>query len=237
MSQSGKNAKKAPLWARLRHGLRRRLVAGLLVIVPLGITLLILQFLYEFTAGRLTPMVKDLFEPLPGFAVPVVSVAILFFSLYLVGFVATAVAGRQLIALAEALIQRIPLVKSVYGASKQIIETLSFQGRGADLKTAALVTFPHPGMRTVGFLTGKARLGGGRVYYKVFIPTTPNVTIGLFELVAPEDVFRCQLSVEDAVKMVVSGGILGPDRLKLTPSAQSIPEPAHAAEDEEENQE
>jgi len=158
MRKSGKNPKKPPLWARLRHGLRRRLVAGLLVIVPLGITALILQFLYEFTAGRLTPMVKDLFGPLPGFAVPVVSVAILFFGLYLVGFVATAVAGRQLIALAEALIQRIPLVKSVYGASKQIIETLSFQGRGGDLKTAALVTFPHPGMKAVGFITGKARL-------------------------------------------------------------------------------
>lgn len=216
-----RDRKQMSLWARLRLNTRDRLLSGMLVIVPLGITVYVLRFLYGFTAGRLTTMVQDVFGPLPFYAVPAVSVAILLFFLYLVGLVANVVVGRKLIALAEAVIRRIPLVKSVYGASKQVVEAFSFQNRDAEARTVALVAFPHTGMLTVALLTGKTRLGDGRVYYTAFIPTTPNVSVGLFELIAPEDVYRCSMPVEEAVKMVVSGGILGPQRLRLTRASQT----------------
>lgn len=232
-----KDRKKLPLWTRLRHDTRRRLISGLLIIVPLGITAFVLRLLYNFTAGRLTPFIKEWLGEIPEYAVPLTAVILLFALLYLVGLTAGVVVGRQFIALTEALIRRIPLVKSVYGASKQVVESLSLQDKSGDERVAALIEFPRPGMKTVGFVTGKAQLADGQTYYRVFIPTTPNVTVGLFELVAPNDLQFCALSVEEAVKMVVSGGILGPEILKVRSASRGVVDTPQPVDEEEEETE
>jgi len=226
--------KRESITTRIRSAVQRPLVSGLLVVVPLGITVFVLKFLYDFTAGRLAPLVKRFVEPTGSYAVPVFSVILMLLGVYLIGMITSAVVGRRLIAFAEAFIQRIPIVKSVYGASKQIVEALSFQKKGAEPRTVALIEFPYAGMKTMGFLTGKLRLGDGRVYYKVFVPTTPNITVGLFELVAQEDVYRCDIPMDEAVKMVVSGGIIGPERLKLRRATQDPPEAAPSSDEDEE---
>ncbi len=209
--------KKLSLWGQLKLTIRSRLLSGLLVIVPLGITVFVVRFIYELTVGRITPLTETMFSRVPWYALPLSSIILFFALLYVVGMVATAVVGRRIILLAEAIIDKIPLVATVYGATKQIVETLSFQEGGTNMKSAVLVHFPYKGMKSIGFLTGRLRARDGTDYYKVFIPTAPNISVGLFQLCAAEDVFHCSLSVEDAVKMIVSGGIISPERLRIAP--------------------
>jgi len=226
--------KTEPFWARVRHSIRRRFLSGLLVLIPAGVTLLVLRFLYNFTAGRLSPVVKQFMPNYPDYLVVPASIIILFILLYLVGLGASVFIGRKLIGVTEALIQRIPLVKTVYNASKQMMETLSFQNQGTDFKTAVFVNFPSPQLKALGFITGKILLADGKTYYKIFIPTTPNISIGLLELVSEQGVYRCNLVVEDAIKAIVSAGILCPPRLQLIPIAHAPAELGTASDDDDE---
>lgn len=214
--------KKLSLWGQVKQLIRGRMLSGFLVIVPLGVTVFVVRFIYDLTVGRITPLTGTMFKQLPWYALPLSSLVFFLAILYVVGMVATAVVGRRIILLAEAIIQRIPLVATIYGASKQIVESLSFQEGGQNMKSAVVINFPYKGMKAIGFLTGKIRARDGTEYCKVFIPTSPNITVGLFELCAPEDVYHCNLSVEDAVKMIVSGGIIAPERIRLAPVNEGI---------------
>jgi uncharacterized membrane protein len=219
----GKRSRKhKSVWQRFRMDTRKRFISGLLVVVPLGITALILNFLYDFTAGFLEPLVaKIIHYHLPSSAVAGLSIIVLLGIVYTVGLVATLMLGRKLIALGEAILQHIPLVKSVYGASKQVVEALSFQNTGNNYTSAVLVNFPSKQAYSVGFLTGVVRINGRETpMFRVFIPTTPNPTTGFLILVEGDEVFRAGISVEDAVKTIMSGGIVSPDTMEMTPLSQ-----------------
>lgn len=216
-----KRRKQISMWQRFRRDMRMRLVSGLLVIVPLGVTAFALGFLYDLTAGRLAPHIEQWCGPMPEYVVMGISVLAFLGGVYLVGLIATFLLGRQLIAFAETFIQRIPVVKTVYTASKQVVEGFSPQTGDAASREAILIDFPAPGMRAVGFLTGRVRLPDGREYVKVFVPTTPNVTVGLFQIVALHEAYHCNLTAEEAIKMILSAGIVAPSRLTLTPMSES----------------
>ncbi|NLV46592.1 MAG: DUF502 domain-containing protein [Candidatus Hydrogenedentes bacterium] len=224
--------KKTPLPGRLWILLRKPMVSGLLVVVPVGITVFVLKLLYDFTAGQLAPIVRTYVDPIPDHTSPIVAIFLLLVMVYFVGMITAAVVGRKLIALVERIIQSIPFVKSVYGASKQIVQALYFKNKPAEPKTPAIVEFPRPGMKSIGFVLGKVHFHDGRLFYRVFIPTTPNITVGLLQLMAPEDVYKCELSIDEAVKIVVSGGLLGPDEMTLTPASQAPLEPATVQDDD-----
>ncbi|HOH29944.1 MAG TPA: DUF502 domain-containing protein [Candidatus Hydrogenedentes bacterium] len=216
-------------WATLR----KPLISGLLVVVPAGITLFVMKFLYSFTAGRISPLIRSHIEPIPDYISPVVACLVLFLFVYGTGMVAGRVAGRKLIRLAEALITRIPLVKTIYIASKQVVRAVAIQKKGGEPKVPVVVDFPCRGMKAIGFAVGRVRIPGGRDYFRVFIPTTPNISVGLLQLVPVEDVYHCGLTLDEAVKTVVSVGILGPDRLVLTPAA--APACRASAEDDDDD--
>jgi len=204
--------------------LRKRLVSGFLMIVPLGITFFVIRFIYDLTVGKITPFTEHFLGHLPGIAVTLLSVALFLAALYVLGIVTTAVVGKRLMDLAEWGIDRIPLVKTIYGASKQMVETLAFHESGPTLKATALVEFPYPGIKALGFVVGSIHAEDGQAYYKIFVPTTPNITVGLLQMYKPEDLRVCDLSVEDAIKSIVSGGILAPSYLRVTPPAEdSLP--------------
>lgn len=202
--------RKRSLFDRTRRRIRAHLISGMAVIVPLGITAYVIQLCYRVTAGRLSPTVTPITQEWPSYLTAGFSILLMFVVLYAVGLVATVVIGRQVIALAEAILRRIPLVKSVYGASKQIAETLLFQDGGASFKSVALVEFPRPGTFTLAFVTGTITVNG-RKCHKIFVPTTPNPTSGYFEIMDAEHVQPSGLSVEEAAKIVMSGGIVAPD--------------------------
>ena len=201
------------LGARLRRNVRRRIIAGILVVVPLFVTGIAVEFLVGLTADVIRPLTRLTVGRLPPAAVWAVSATIVLVALYVVGAVATHVLGHKLIAAGEALLLRIPLVKTIYAATKKVVETLTLPNRSS-FKAVVSVDFPRPGMQVVGFVTGVGSGRDGRRTCRVFVPTTPNPTSGFLFIVPEDEVTELDMSVEEAVKMVVSGGILSPDALR-----------------------
>jgi len=222
--------KKGPL-DRFQLHLRSRMLSGLLVIVPAGITLFILKFLYNITAGLLARPIKLLLEHLNGYLVAAISVGLFFVLLYAVGTVAAAVVGKRLIRTAERVIDRIPLVKTVYAASKQVVDAVGMQNNTKSYQSVVMVDFPRPGLKAMAFNTGTVLLRGcPEVYYKVFIPTTPNPTSGYLEFVPASQVSALDISVEDALKVIMSGGIVSSPEIEMRPATE-VAAPAHMIAD------
>jgi len=212
---------KPSYWSRNKAIIRNRLLSGLLLLVPLACTVVVVRFIFGLTVGRVTPYTRVFLAHMPHWALLGLSLVIFIAGLWAIGTVATAVVGQRLIALGEFVIERIPMVRAIYGASKQIVETLALQsdGPGAGLEAPVLVEFPYPGVRALGFLVGRIRRNDGTEMCKIFLPTAPNISVGLFLMYKTEDVFLCGLTVDEAIRMVVSLGILSPDRMTLSPVA------------------
>jgi len=132
--------------------------------------------------------------------------------------------GRRLIHLGEKVMLKLPIVRSVYSASKQVMDTFSNSTKAAFTATV-LVSFPHPGARALGFVTGTILDPDGRKLYRIFVATTPNPTSGFLILLPEEEVTFTDISVEDGIKMIVSGGMLAPKQYQkrsgpLPPAAE-----------------
>jgi uncharacterized membrane protein len=193
----------------LFHHLRGRFIAGLFVVVPFGITVFILKFLFNFADGILGSWLDGLLTAvtgreshLPGLGMVTGAVII-----YLTGVLATNVLGKRLLHWGDLLLSRIPLVKSIYTSSKQL--TKVFQEGKSSYRRAVLVEWPRPGVRAIGFVTAEV-VQGGENYLVVYLPTMPNPTSGFALYFREEEVMDSGMSVEDAVKFVVSGGVVVP---------------------------
>ncbi len=159
----------------------------------------------------LTPAVlAENMPPYVDWIVPVVAVMLTLFLLYVLGFLTANVFGRRLLYLMESLFEHMPLVKTIYTSTKRIILTLG----GSDamrFKKVVLVEFPRPGMKCIGFLTSvMTDIDTGRKMATVFISTTPNPTTGYMQIVPLDEVSETGWTVEEAVKLLMSGGILSP---------------------------
>ena len=222
-----------PLWTRVRKNLRSRLVSGTVVLVPVFITIAVLRWVFLWLAGFLSPVVKRLVvqeelaawmgqgaaEQLTRYAwiiVPIVALLLLVVLIYVVGILVRLVVGRKIIGIGESLLLRLPLVRPIYSAAKQVVEAVSLPDRSA-FKAVVLAHFPSPRMWAIGFLTGIITDQNGKILCKVFIPTTPNPTTGFYELAEPEDLLLTDITVDSAFRMVISGGIIAPERYNATP--------------------
>jgi uncharacterized membrane protein len=195
---------------KIQRHIRTRLISGLFVLVPLGITILIVRLLFGLVASVLNPLVALFLGPKFAGIAPVISVCTFVLLVYFVGVVTTRLMGQRMVGFGEKIIGRIPLVKSIYSASKQVIDLLSASNRQA-FKSVVLIEFPRAGLRSIGFVTGVIQDPNGQPLYKVFVPHAPNPTTGYLELVPLEQLEETDLTVEEAIKMVVSGGMLSPD--------------------------
>lgn len=194
---------------------RRYLIAGLLVWVPLIVTGLIIKFLVDlldFTILLLPPSWRP--EAILGFSVPGTGVMVAIVIVFLTGIVAANIVGRKLFDLGEAIVDRIPLVRSIYSAVKQVMHSL-FSNGGQSFRRVVMVQYPRKGLWTLGFQTG---VGVGEVQHRtdhevvtVFVPTTPNPTSGFVILVPRTDAIELDMSVEDGLKFVMSLGVVAPD--------------------------
>jgi uncharacterized membrane protein len=201
--------------------LRRYLIAGLLVWLPVVVTVLILKFLIDLvdrTLLLLPAMVQP--EILIGFRIPGLGFLLSGVVLLLTGMVVTNLLGRNMVKVWEGLLARIPVVRAIYSASKQLTETL-FSGSGKSFRKVVMVRYPHPGMWTLAFLTGdgmaEANRKTGRDLVNIFVPTTPNPTSGFFLMVAREDMVELDMPVDVGIKLILSAGAVAPE---------SKPEPA-----------
>lgn len=193
---------------------RKWLLAGLLVLVPLIITLWVLNWVIG-TLDQTLRILPSVWHPdnLLGFHIPGLGVIFAVVVVLAIGAMASNIIGNQLLAWGNALLQRIPVVRSVYSGVKQVSDTL-FSEKGNAFRQAVLVEWPRPGMWTIGFVTGTP--GGDLVnhlqgdYLSVFVPTTPNPTGGYFVMLPRADCVVLAMSVDEALTYVISMGVITP---------------------------
>jgi uncharacterized membrane protein len=199
------------LLAKLFKSLRRYLMAGLLIWLPLALTTLIVLFLLRFADRALLLLPAEYKEWLPP--VPGLGALLAIFILLLTGFLGANLLGRRMVRFYENVLHRIPLVRSVYGAIKHFAEIV-FSEKGTSFKKVMLIEFPRSGLYSICFLTSEdVREVQERTeddVITVFMPTTPNPTTGFMMFVARKDTIELDMSVEEALKMIISLGVVVP---------------------------
>ncbi len=215
--------------------LRAYFLAGVLVTAPLAITFYLAWLLISFVDSRVKPLIPAVWNPetyLP-FSVPGIGLIAMLVGLTLIGALTAGFLGRLIVRLSERLLARTPVVRSIYSATKQIVESvLANQSRA--FREVVLVEFPRRGVWTLGFLTGttegEVRDVAGGDMVNVYVPTTPIPTGGYLLFVPRHDVIRLSMSVEEGIKMVVSVGIVTPpDRRPIEQRRDRISPPAAIA--------
>lgn len=194
---------------------RRYLISGLLVWLPIWVTLLVFKFLFD-ALGNTILMLPHQYQPdqLLGFHVPGIGVAITLLVIFLTGLITANFLGRKIFAFWDGLMRRIPLVRSVYTGVQQVSQTLFAPG-GQSFRKVLLVEYPRAGLWSIAFQTGDAALQvqsalGGEEMVSLFIPTTPNPTSGFLMMAARKDVIELDMSVDQALKFVISLGVVQP---------------------------
>jgi uncharacterized membrane protein len=193
---------------------RKWLLAGLLVLVPLAITFWVLDWIVA-TLDQTLLILPEAWQPktLIGFYIPGFGVLLAFFGVLLIGAVTSNFLGRKLVSGWDLLLNRIPIVRSIYSSVKQVSDTL-FSENGNAFRKALLIQWPREGVWTIGFQTGSP---GGDVanhlvgdYLSVYVPTTPNPTGGYFVMLKREDCVELKMSVDEALTYVISMGVVVP---------------------------
>jgi uncharacterized membrane protein len=198
----------------MMSSIRRWLLAGLLVLVPLTITLAVLNWIVG-TLDQTLLILPEAWHPdkLLGFHLPGFGVLLTFGIVLLMGALTSNFLGNKLVLMGNAVLRRIPIVRSIYSSVKQVSDTL-FSENGNAFRQALLVQWPREGVWTIGFLTG---LPGGDVanhlsgdYVSVYIPTTPNPTGGYFVMLKRSECVELKMSVDEALTYVISMGVVVP---------------------------
>jgi uncharacterized membrane protein len=197
--------------------LRRYLMAGLLVWVPLGVTLLIVAFLVDLMDQTLL-LLPTVIQPenLLGFRIPGLGLVLTTIVVLVTGMVVTNLFGMQLFTIGERMLQRIPLVRSIYASVKQVTESMFSSGKS--FRKVVLVEYPRKDMWSLAFQTGtgarEISSKTGQDIVNIFIPTTPNPTSGFFLMVPRDDVIELDMSVDQGLRMLLSVGVVVPENKK-----------------------
>ncbi len=215
-----KEDKQPEMFTLLKKDVRKRILTGLLLILPVYVTFVVIKFLFGFIGGILSPVVKKTLYYL-GITMPNTSLAefittffgliLTFIALYFLGIFAANFVGKSIIRYFENLLTITPVVKSIYSSVKQILHAVTLPGQQA-FKRVVLVDFPKEGTKSIGFVTGASECGNGK-RIAVFIPTIPNPTTGFLIFVEESSIINTNLSVEEAFKALFSAGVLVPENI------------------------
>jgi uncharacterized membrane protein len=226
---------------------RNYFLTGLIVAGPIAITVWLTWSFITYVDDLVRPFVPDAYRPesylpsqipwigwrVPG-RIPGTGLIIVFVTLTLLGFLTANLVGRTLVELGERLLDRMPLVRSIYKGLKQVFETL-FSQSGSSFRTVGLVEFPGPGMWSLVFLSQKpsdditSRLPSREEYVSVFLPCTPNPTTGFYFYVARSAVIELDIPVEAAAKLIMSAGLIQPGNGDAAKKLAAFAEAARAA--------
>ncbi|MDH3596043.1 MAG: DUF502 domain-containing protein [Rhodospirillales bacterium] len=222
-------AKRAPRRVSLAGKLRNYFLAGVLITAPISITVWLALKFVSFVDSQVTPLIPPRWNPesyLP-FDIPGLGLVVVFVGLTLIGMFAAGFTGRVFMRSGERILAQVPVVRSIYGAVKQILQTVLAKKSNA-FRKVVLFQYPRPEVWSIGFLTGKAEGHiqeiADRDVLNVFLPTTPNPTSGFLLFVPAADAKELTMSVEEGLKMVVSGGLVTPPDRR--PAAQRAREAA-----------
>ncbi|HVI91813.1 MAG TPA: DUF502 domain-containing protein [Dongiaceae bacterium] len=228
-SEAAKGGFHLTLGARLRT----YFLAGILITAPIGLTIYLAWLVISFVDERVFSIIPTRYNPetyLP-FSVPGIGLILAVVTLTFIGAITAGFLGRLFRHLSEAVLNRLPIVRSLYTALKQIIETV-FANQSAAFREVVLVEYPRQGTWSVGFITGtiqgEIKRHLQRPMVNVFVPTTPNPTSGFLLFVPEEDVIRLSMSVEEGIKLVISGGIITPPETPV-PEGEAVLSPSAAS--------
>lgn len=207
-----------------RLHLQRYLITGLLTIIPLWVTVAVFGFVVRLLAGIGAPVAEGALAALrkvaprlagqleSGWINGVLALLATLVLLYVIGWLAQRVVGRRLFNRFDALMERIPMVRTIYDGTKKL--TAMMQKKPGNTQRVVLVEFPHPGMRAIGFVTSTLReMDTGREMVAVFVPTTPNPTGGYLEILPLDCVTPTDWTMDQAMAFIISGGAAAPDNL------------------------
>ncbi|HET7592164.1 MAG TPA: DUF502 domain-containing protein [Rhodanobacteraceae bacterium] len=214
---------------------KRYLITGLLAFIPVWITWVVFEFVFTLLAGVGAPLVNGIIG-LIGLGAPVAAqvlhrdwvVSILAFvltllALYVLGWLSTKVLGRRVLGAVDALLERIPLVHTIYGGVKKLMTLMRKKPGGT--QRVVLIDFPSPELKSIGFVTRTFVDAAGCEVAAVYVPTTPNPTGGYLELVPTERLVATDWTIDQAMAFLVSGGAVGPEQL---PAVSPAPAPLRA---------
>jgi len=205
--------------------MKKYFITGLLVLVPVVITFWVLSTLIQ-TMDQSLLLLPEAWQPqaLLGFSMIGLGALLTLVIVFVTGVIATNIFGQQLILLWEAMLSRVPVVKSIYSSVKQVSDTI-FSDSGNAFRQALLIEYPRKGAWTIAFLTGEPggevsrHLPGKRV--SVYVPTTPNPTSGFFLMLPKKDVVELDLTVDQALKYIISMGTVVPEVKPKKPVKQT----------------
>ncbi len=206
---------------------KRNFISGLLTLIPLGITWLFLDFVFRQLSKMGKPLLRALYTDIrddaPGLAKllaqpwfnDLLAVVLVVLAIYGLGWLTNQVVGRQLLTAFEALLARLPIIKSVYGSVKKPIDVL--QAKPDSVERVVLIDFPHSRMKTIGVVTRTlVDEKTGQELAAVYVPTTPNPTNGYLELVPVADLVSTDWTMDEAMNFVISGGAIARDKVPFS---------------------
>jgi len=199
--------------------LRRYFISGLLVWLPIWITILVIKFLLEIL-DSVVSLLPEQYHPdtLFGVHIPGIGIIITLLVIFFTGVIVANFLGKRLIALWDSIIDRIPLVRTVYASVKQVVQTV-FSPTGQSFRKVVLVEYPRVGVWTIAFQTGEAlpeakTASSGEDMLAIYVPTTPNPTSGFLLMVSRKNVIELNMPVDQALKFVISLGVVQPEQIK-----------------------
>ena len=197
--------KKPSFWNRFLKKLRDVVIAGLVVTVPIGLTIWIFAWLFTQIDQLLRPWVTKIF----GHEIIGVGFGVVVALVLIVGLIATNVIGKRVVRWGESLLSKIPISRTLYEGIRQVIQSFSENDKSGFLQVV-MVEYPRKGIHTIGFVTNEHVDEAGKKLVNVFIPTAPNPMTGFIQIVDESELLRTNITVEEALKMVVSAGRMSP---------------------------
>ena len=191
-------------------GLRNKLGAGLLILGPIGLTIIVLRWIFSFFENILGPLLNQYVD----WYVPGMGIVLTFLAVYVIGLLTSNYIGNRLVRLFDKIINKLPIVKNVYSTTKGIFQAFSFQGK-SNFKKVVLIQYPRKGLWTLAFVTGTTTGEGGEEYHSMFVPSTPNPTTGYVLFIRKVEVVETKFSVEEGLKLLISGGMILPETMGL----------------------
>ncbi len=189
--------------------LRGQFLSGILVVVPIAASVLILVWLFNTIDSVLQPLIRAIF----GNSIPGVGFATTIILIYIIGAVARNVIGKRIIQYGESLLSKVPIFRQLSSGIRQILESFTAPNKTGFMQVV-LVEFPKEGMKAIGFITNEIKDTTGEKLLSVLIPTSPNPTTGFLQIVKEKDIIRTQITVDEALKMIVSAGRMTPDEVR-----------------------
>jgi len=202
-------------WHNFKISLRTKLIAGGLALMPIAVTVYFIKLFIGFFDNIVSPVL----DPLLGVHLPGLGLLISFLLIYLLGLLVTNFLGKRLLLVFEKWLNYIPVARSIYQTTKQVLGALSVAKSG--FEKVVFLEYPRKGVWTLGFVTGELPSATGRKYYNVFLPTTPNPTSGWVLFVPENEVIPAELSIEQSLKVIMSGGAVTPPQLNLPDRAST----------------